>query len=542
MTENRMQSPVESQSANVQAQDRLDSWKDIAAYLQREVRTVQLWEKNEGLPVHRHTHIKRGTVYAYKPEIDAWSKSRRVVLQPQPSAFKLGLRRSGIVAGIAGVLVLVVAGWLAMSRRPQAPAAEPTILPITSDPGSEITASFSPDGNQVAFAWRREGREDYDIYVKVVGSDKLLQLTNTPEWDVAPAWSPDGREIAFHRSEREGGSGIFTVSPLGGPERLVTELGGIGLAYWWPTPRFTTQQFSWSPDGKWLAHAGISLISAATGEKRRLTSPPKGIWDAYPAFSRDGQFLAFVRGSPNAHDLYVVSATGGEPRLVLSQAQVIFGLCWTADGREIVYSSAKSEWDEAGLWRVSVSGGPARRLAEGSEQAWAPSISPQGTRLAFTRRTSDTNIWEVRAPGDDGLQEPATKLIASTRMDAVPAFSPDGKKIAFASYRSGTPQVWVCNRDGSNANPLTSFPEPGAGLPNWSPDGRHIAFDSSVGGSWDVYVIAAHGGAPRQLTAESTFEGASNWSRDGRWIYFGSDRSGKFEIWKVPPREEPPCK
>ena len=240
-------------------------------------------EKNEGLPVHRHTHIKRGTVYAYKPEIDVWSKSRRVVLQPQPSAFKPALRPSGIVAGIAGTLVLGVAVWLAMLRRPQAPAAEPTILPITSDPGSEITASFSPDGNQVAFAWRREGREDYDIYVKVVGSDKLLQLTNTPEWDMAPAWSPDGREIAFHRSGREGGSGIFTVSPLGGPERLVTGLGGIGLAYWWPTPRFTTQQFSWSPDGKWLAHAGISLISAATGEKRRLTSPRRGS-RSYPAF------------------------------------------------------------------------------------------------------------------------------------------------------------------------------------------------------------------------------------------------------------------
>src|SRR5262245_40191092 len=529
------QSPAESPSANVRAQDRLDSWKDIAAYLQREVRTVQLWEKNEGLPVHRHTHIKRGTVYAYKSEVDAWWKSRGVVLQPQPSALKPALRRSGIVAGIAGAVVLCVAVWLAMSRRLQAPTAEPTILPLTSDPGSEITASFSPDGNQVAFAWKREGRDDYDIYVKVVGSDKLLQLTNTPEWDVAPAWSPDGREIAFHRSGREGGSAIYTVSPLGGPERLVTELGGVGLAYWWPTPRFTRQQLSWSPDGQCLSHAGISLISPATGEKRRLTSPPEGVWDAYPAFSRDGQLLAFVRVSSNTYDLYVVSPTGGEPKLVLSQAQVIFGLCWTVDGREIVYSSAKSEWDEAGLWKVSVSGGPARHLTEGSEQAWAPSISPQGTRLAFTRRTSDTNIWKVQALSDNGLQEPPTKLIASTRMDVAPAFSPDGGKIAFSSHRTGTWQVWVCDRDGSNANPLTSFTEPGTKVLTWSPDGKHIAFDSSMRGNFDVYVIAANGGAPpRQLTAESTSEVVPNWSRDGRWVYFASDRTGRAEIWKVP--------
>jgi Tol biopolymer transport system component len=357
---------------------------------------------------------------------------------------------------------------------------------------------------------------------------------------------PGHRTDAFHRSRREGGSGIYTVSPLGGPERLITELDSHGIAFWWPTPRFTTQQLSWSSDGKWLAHAGlaggrftdaytgsISLISAATGEKRQLTTPPKWVWDAYPAFSPDGQFLAFVRGSPNAQDVYVVSNSGGDAKLVLSQAQVIFGLCWTADGREIVYSSAKSEWDEAGLWRVSVSGGPARRLTEGSEQAWAPSISPQGTRLAFTRRTSDTNIWEVHSPRDNGLQEPATRLIASTRMESAPAFSPDGAKIAFTSNRTGTPQVWVCDRDGSNANSLTSFPEPGAGLPSWSPDGRHIAFDSSVRGNFDVYVIDAHGGAPRRLTAETASEVASNWSRDGHWVYFVSDRTGRLEIWKV---------
>ena len=228
----------------------------------------------------------------------------------------------------------------------------------------------------------------------------------------------------------------------------------------------------------------------------------------------------------------MVSATGGEPRLVLSQAQVIFGLCWTADGRETVYSSAKSDLakrvcgecrcpeDFPGAWPKENTRGlprfPARHPI---------GVYPKNQRHKYLAGTG---------AGDYGQQDPATKLIPSTRIDAVPALSPDGKKVAFVSYRSGTPQVWVCDRDGSNAKQLTSFPEPGAGLPAWSPDGRQIAFDSSVGGSWDVYVIAAHGGAPRQLTAESTFEGASNWSRDGRWIYFGSDRSGKFEIWKVP--------
>jgi len=60
----------------VMKQNCLDSWKEIAAYLQREIRTVQRWEKSEGLPVHRHYHQKIGTVFAFKEEIDAWSLSR----------------------------------------------------------------------------------------------------------------------------------------------------------------------------------------------------------------------------------------------------------------------------------------------------------------------------------------------------------------------------------------------------------------------------------------------------------------------------------
>src|SRR5262245_37889241 len=61
--------------------DRLDSWKEIAAYLRRGVSTVQRWEKEEGLPTHRLQHAKQGSVYAFKSELDAWMRARR---QPRP--------------------------------------------------------------------------------------------------------------------------------------------------------------------------------------------------------------------------------------------------------------------------------------------------------------------------------------------------------------------------------------------------------------------------------------------------------------------------
>jgi len=518
---------------------RLDSWKDIAAHLRREVRTVQLWEKNEGLPVHRHAHKKRGTVYAYKSELDAWWNGRRVALQGPAAAPD---RRSWWSATVSlGVLVSCAIVWLAVARRAP-PVGEPTVLPLTSDPGSEMGASFSPDGSQVAFAWKPEGKPDFDIYVKVVGSDDALQLTNTSDWDVSPAWSPDGRKIVFHRSGPQGECGIYAVSPLGGPASVFSELKGSGrqtpgcekrCGCWSVNPKLSSAQFSWSPDGKWLAHAGVSLISPDTGEERRLTVPPDGELDVYPAFSPDGKSLAFVRTARAKHEIYVVDANGGEPRRIAAPGKLIFGLCWTADGEEIVYSSSDWAFSDAGLWRLSVSGGQPRRVAEARERAWLPAISAQGRRLAFTRRSNDINIWQVQ-PGAAATQPGGSRLIASTWVDAAPAFSPDGERIAFTSDRSGTQQLWICERDGSNARQLTFFPEPGAALGAWSPDGKQIAFNSPVNGNHDIYIVDVNGHTPWQLTPETTEEAAPSWSQDGQWVYFASTRTGRHEIWKIP--------
>lgn len=126
-------------------------------------------------------------------------------------------------------------------------------------------------------------------------------------------------------------------------------------------------------------------------------------------------------------------------------------------------------------------------------------------------------------------------MIASTRGDFAQQISPDGKKIAFQSGRSGSYQIWLCDSDGQNLTQLTSVSGPfGAGTPRWSPDGRQIAFDVHAKGSGDVYVMDVEGGFPRPITAEPSEDVVPSWSRDGRWIYFASDRSGSFQVWKAP--------
>jgi Tol biopolymer transport system component len=198
---------------------------------------------------------------------------------------------------------------------------------------------------------------------------------------------------------------------------------------------------------------------------------------------------------------------------------------------EIVFSVGQS--GNSALYRIGLSGGTPSRLPlseSASEPAWAAG------RLVFSSHVSDANIWQVTL---DGKAAPM-RIIASTKMDVNPQFSPDGKQIAFSSNRSGFEEVWVAQADGASPRPLTSFRGPATGTPRWSPDGRAIALNSMVNGQWEIFVIQADGSGLRRLTDHPAQDVVPSWSKDGRWIYFSSNRrgsgggtAGTYQVWKV---------
>jgi Tol biopolymer transport system component len=145
----------------------------------------------------------------------------------------------------------------------------------------------------------------------------------------------------------------------------------------------------------------------------------------------------------------------------------------------------------------------------------------------------DFDIGRIKLPIRTKEAQSGSDLIASTRTDDSPRFSPDGSKVAFVSDRSGSGEIFVANDDGSHQMQLTYMNSP-TGSPHWSPDGRFIVFDSLAAGNKDLFVVPADGGAPRRLTTDIYQEWRPNYSRDGNWIYFGSDRSRSPQIWKVP--------
>ena len=427
--------------------------------------------------------------------------------------------------GAALAAVLAAAGWLVLGRSRSKETAL-TVRPITSYPGLAAAPTFSPDGNQVAFSWNGEKQDNYDIYVKLVDSAAPLRLTTNPAVDTLPAWSPDGRQIAFLQTSGPTSRELLLVSPLGGVERKLADLShGVNPAQWWTAP-------AWTPDSKFLAvrdETAIVLVSAESGEKRKLTSPPDG-WtgDWQAAFSPDGRTLAFarIRNGPTQDIFLAPVSDGAKARQLTHDSKWIDGLAWTPDGNEVVFASSR-DGDQT-LWRISASGGTPERLPAVGAFASQPAIASHGQRAAFVRSTIRKSFWRLDLSAQ-GLRRPPVRLVMSSRNDGGPMLSPDGRHIAFTSNRSGSSEVWVCDSQGANAVQLTSLGF--ARNPYWSPDSRNIVFEARPGDRNFLSVIAAGGGARRQLTFDEGYY--PSWSRDGRWIYFYARTSGAIETWRI---------
>jgi Tol biopolymer transport system component len=142
----------------------------------------------------------------------------------------------------------------------------------------------------------------------------------------------------------------------------------------------------------------------------------------------------------------------------------------------------------------------------------------------------DSNIWHLNAK-DKG--SPPRPFMSSTRNDMHAEYSPDGSRVAFESARSGNVEIWVCDANGFNANPLTAT-SAYSGSPSWSPDGRRIAYQSNAGGYWDIYAVDATGENRVQMTTDPAEDSAPSWSRDGNWIYFASRPAEQYQVWKMP--------
>ena len=473
------------------------------------------------------------------PDVESGTLERR------PFWRKTWVRLAGLA--LALFVVFVAARWAPpiwrgpMGKGPGArpwirrgPVEPPRVLPITSDAGTELFASFSPDASQVVYTWDGAARDNVDLYVKVIDGGASLRLTTHEAVDTSPAWSPDGRQIAFVRHQRRAAA-VYLIPPFGGAER---KLADVRI----PRRSQVLRNLAWTPDAKHLVvveggsprePGGIFLLAVDTGERNViLQSGPRGGFRHSPAFSPGGRALAFVQTAGlTADDIYIARldenlGIRGEPRRVTEEEMRIDGLAWTPDGASIIFSSERN--GRGGLWRVSRRGGRISPVPGAGEGARLPAMSSDGGQLAYTRSMRDLNIWRLDLSDAAAGPQP---ILRSTRQDHFPRYSPDGQRIAFVSDRTGSMQVWVADSDGTNAVQLSSYDGELVALPNWSWDSRRIAVQVVERDRSHIDLLNLEDRSRQRLELPEDGGIAPSWSHDGQWIYVTRRFQG---VWKLP--------
>ena len=525
------------------AEDRLESWKEIAGFFQCSVRAVQNWEKQEGLPVHRHHHKKLGTVYAYRSELEDWRRKRDSGSQGAPRS-----NRSRLAVAVAAVAVAGLALAALSMRGSSSPSALELDAPrrITSEASVADFPSWSPDGGSVAYHSTADG--SFDIWTLELESGTTRNWTaDSPAADRFPSWSPDGSRIAFH-SNRDGG-GYFVASLS---DASIERVGDAPS----DEPRMFHGVPQWSPDGSELAWLVMDesvetpsvVIHAVDGTSMRRLSVPGTTQARFDlAWSPTGRYFAYVDAHDAASDvasIWVYDTQEDSAHAVVARRRNDRRPGWSSDGRELYFLSEHD--GSTDLWRQPLD---ENREALGEPMALTAGVdvrhaafSPDSGRLAFSKGRTTANLWRlpVRAEGPTRWED-AQQVTFDEAFAEQPDLSPDGKRVAFTTDRRGGPRIWIVGvEDGS----LRSFSDEAykAWAPRWSPDGSEIAFYSYQSGNRDVWVRPVNGAEPRQITDHPSEDMYPAWSPDGERLAFISDRSGNWDIWTVPARGGEPTR
>ena len=396
--------------------------------------------------------------------------------------------------GLFLIVVIVVGGywwWVHRSDGEPRSDVQATHKPLTFI-GNAYSPALAPDGKLVAFVITPLKGEQR-LVLQAISGGPTLELMHAPNI-LNPHWSPDGSQLIVRVVDEANPNktGLFVISRLGGEPRPVGQPGG---------------GYCWSPDGSRIVtlarrsgdeSGGIRLVNMLTGEEKKSPGPSYRELDAVECSPQGNAFLLSLMVTSGRYELWVMRSDGSDLHKIVDQAEEIASPRWSPLGNAIYYFKDLGETED--LVKLSISGRTVKAsvLATGLESNNFLSISADGTQLAYTRTKRYQNLWTAKLKDRTTLAEPIRQLTNGTLGYGDPSISPDGKWITFAS-RSSNANVYKMPIEGGEPTQLTFFQGADTESPAWSPDGRLIAFVSDEGGSHKIWVISADGGSPRRL-------------------------------------------
>jgi Tol biopolymer transport system component/DNA-binding winged helix-turn-helix (wHTH) protein len=459
-----------------------------------------------------------------------------------------------LVAGACALAVAATGVWgIRVSRSSggapieQGTPSPPRVVRITSGPGLQTQASWSPDGRQIAYAADTAG--NLDIWIQSTEGAEPRALTTAKSQDDQPAWSPDGRHVVFH-SDREGG-GLFVVPSTGGPERRLTTFG--------VRPR-------WAPDGKRIFFASsdvhdfggslprfhtVGLDGAAPVEVLRDALTSLGSvrdWDWYP----DGQRITVLGDSARYQlGLWTFPLAGGTPAVLAKPPEDNdwSQFAWDPMGRAVYVATV---WGFAELTRLTLDERLTtvrgrERLAAADTGYSGLAVSHDGRRVAFTTERRTLRLWSTTLDARGVAEGHGTPVTDPGAMALSSSLDRTGRMLAYVLDREGVGQeLWVADLQTGQHRQLTTDHQWRA-APAWSPDGSQLAYVWTASGEFAPAVRRMDSNEERLLVApfhgpggvrfpEGGWAGLpSDWSPDGTFLLASSHRgkTATLELWPV---------
>jgi Tol biopolymer transport system component len=528
-------------------EDRLDSWKEIAAYLNRDVTTVQRWEKREGMPVHRHLHDRMGSVYASRAELDAWARSRNLraaeengnnapspnpPAQPPRSAISTSLTRWRLVLPLAAAGAALAIGaslWLQKTEYFwRSPIADARFQTVTDFDGVEQAAAVSRDGHFVAFLSDRDGQ--MDVWVTQVGSGQFHNLTrgSAPEL-VNPSartlgFSPDGSFVTFWVRKQGGSSvSIWAAPTLAGQPRPYLE----GVA-----------EFDWSHDGSRLAYhtagPGDPLFvsdGSRRSEDRPIFTAPAGLHSHFPLWAPDTAFIYFVQGSlPDKLDIWRITPAGGTTERITSHIGRVSHPV-LLDRRTLMYLASDPDGSGPWLYSMDVERRIPHRLTSGLDRYTSLAASADGRRLVVTRGSPRRTLWRLGIADSPAEVSAAARISLTTSTGFSPRLGPN--YLLYVSAAGASESIWKL-ANGTATELWRGLGAQVSGGPAIAPDGRYITFSVRQHGQTLLYVMQADGTNARIVADSLDLQGAPAWAPDGQSITSAANDHGVVRLFRVP--------